>query len=58
MKVDGKNMQDKLMSGDSCYMPVFDHGLEDTEDSSAIIIGNIFMDKYYIVYDMSPLEYK
>jgi hypothetical protein len=57
MKVDGKYMQENMMTGDTCYLPVFDHGLDDSENSSAIIIGNIMMDRYYVIYDMSPLEY-
>ena len=42
--------------GNYCYMPVFSHGLTGTEDSQTIIMGNIILERYYLVYDMSPLE--
>ena len=41
----------------TCYLGVFDHGLNGFKDSDTIIIGNIFTRNYYVVYDMSPLEY-
>jgi hypothetical protein len=54
MLVDAKLMGDDR---DYCYVPVFDHGLSDTADSQVIVVGNLFMERYYFVYDMSPLEY-
>lgn len=44
-------------SPQTCYIAVFDHGLTSIADSSVTIIGNLFMRHYYLVYDMSPLEY-
>ena len=41
----------------TCYITVFDHGLTGVLDSNVIIVGNLFMRHYYLVYDMSPLEY-
>ena len=44
---------------DTCYIGVFGHGrLERDADSiekSVVVLGNIFMEKYYVVYDMSSL---
>ena len=50
-----------IFFGDSvntCYVVVFKHGAEDmnTVDYDLVLIGNIFMKDYYVVYDMSPLE--
>lgn len=42
--------------GEMCYLPVFNHGLTGIEDQQTIIMGNIILEKYYLVYDMSPLE--
>jgi hypothetical protein len=53
LKVPGSLMGDAQTK---CYIPVFSHGLADPEDSKVIIMGNIMMSKYYLVYDMSPLE--
>jgi hypothetical protein len=41
----------------TCYLGVFDHGLNGFKDSDTIIIGNIFTRNVYVVYDMSPLEF-
>jgi len=43
----------------SCYIPVFAHGLTkemDKDYDKLLIVGNIFMKDYYIVYDMTPLD--
>lgn len=53
MKVPASNFGD---NENTCYIPIFDHGLMGTEDSQTVIVGNIFLEKYYLVYDMSPLE--
>ena len=42
---------------DTCYLTVFDHGLRGGDNEKLIIMGNIFMEQYYVVYDMSPLEH-
>jgi hypothetical protein len=38
-----------------CYITMFTHG-QPSDDGELIIIGNLFLEKYYLVYDMSPLE--
>ena len=40
-------------------MIIFKHEAEQYKnvDFNLILIGNIFMKKYYVVYDMSPLEH-
>jgi len=45
-------------TGSSCHVAIFKHNAEDmnTVDYDLVLIGNIFMKKYYVVYDMSPLE--
>jgi len=43
-------------SKDKCFVPVFDHNLGGAEDSNTVIMGNLMLSKYYMVYDMSPLE--
>jgi len=42
------------LKGDDCYIPVFSHNY--ARENETIIIGNIIMKKYYLVFDMSPLE--
>ena len=53
LKIPGEDLKHP---GDFCYIPVFSHGLTGTEDSQVVIMGNIILEKYYLVYDMSPLE--
>lgn len=43
-------------SRDTCYLTVFDHGLIGDDNNKLIILGTLFMEKYYVVYDMSPLD--
>ena len=40
---------------DQCYIPVFDHQ-RSKDDQDRVYVGNMFLKKYYIVFDMSPLE--
>jgi len=42
------------LPGDECYIPVFNHNY--AREGETVIIGNILMKKFYIVYDMSPSE--
>jgi len=53
-----KNMRipddDIGLKGDDCYIPVFNHNY--AREGETIILGNIIMKKFYVVYDMSPLE--
>jgi len=37
-----------------CYIPVFNHNY--SRENETIIIGSIIMKKYYLSFDMSPLE--
>ena len=42
-----------------CYLPVFQHGLKKSDlvdYDQLVLMGNIFMQDYYVVYDMSPLD--
>ena len=44
---------------DECYIPIFNnkkHRKESEAALPAIYLGNIFLEKYYMVFDMSPLE--
>jgi len=41
---------------DECYIPVFDHKKTKEDDANLVYVGNLFLKKYYVVYDMSPLE--
>ena len=51
MLVDGKHFGD---TSDTCYIPIFNHGLTKTEDDKkTVFIGNTFMQEYYVIYDMS-----
>ena len=43
-------------SQNTCYLTVFDHGLSGDDNNKLIILGSLFMEKYYTVYDMSPLD--
>lgn len=43
-------------NADECYIPVFDHRKIKDSDANMVYVGNLFLKKYYIVYDMSPLE--
>ena len=52
LKIQGDKMN---LDKDRCYIPIFNHGMTGPS-SQTIIIGNILLQKYYIVYDMSPLE--
>lgn len=54
MTLSGSYMWDPEGS-DVCYLTVFNHG-KGTDDDNLIIVGNLFMEKHYLVYDMSPLE--
>ena len=38
-------------TANTCFIPIFDHGIKDEEQSNLVMIGNLFMDKYYFVYD-------
>ena len=40
---------------DVCYLALFNHGLP-SDKRDMVILGNLFLEKYYLVYDMSPLE--
>ena len=40
----------------TCYIPIFNSNLKVGSEKSTVLIGNIFMKKYYLVFDMSPLE--
>lgn len=52
--VDGKWFSD---APDTCYIPIFNHGLTRTdEDKQTIWVGNVFMQDYYVVYDMSNYD--
>ena len=42
---------------DECYIPVFDHKKSKETDIDLVYIGNLFLKKYYTVFDMSPLEH-
>jgi len=42
------------LTGNDCYIPVFNHNY--ARENKSIIIGNILMKMYYLVFDMSPLE--
>ena len=44
-------------NSDECYIPVFDHGKAKDSDTDLVYIGNLFLKRYYVVYDMSPLEH-
>jgi hypothetical protein len=56
MLVDGKHFGD---TSDTCYIPVFHHGLEGTEEhKKTVFIGNTFMQEYYVIYDMSQYDSK
>ena len=46
-----------IESEEGCYLRVFDHGQAGIKDSDRIIIGNLLLRSYYLVYDMSPLEF-
>lgn len=51
MMVEGKHFND---FPDTCYVPIFNHGLTRTDkDKQTIYVGNVFMQDYYVVYDMS-----
>ena len=41
---------------DQCYIPVFDHKKTAKDDLDRVYVGNIFLKRYYLVFDMSPLE--
>lgn len=51
--MDGSKLGDP---SNDCYIPVFFHGLSGVTDAYTIMIGNSFMKKNYVVYDMSPLD--
>ena len=56
MMVDGKHFSD---TSSTCYIPVFNHGLDRTDDDKkTIYVGNTFMQDYYVVYDMSQYDSK
>jgi len=42
------------LPGNDCYIPVFNHNY--ARENESIIIGSILMKKFYLVFDMSPLE--
>jgi len=39
---------------DRCYIPIFANTLDEDKDLSTWYLGNIFMKRYYSVFDMSP----
>jgi hypothetical protein len=54
MMVDGKHFGD---ASNTCYIPIFKHGLsQTTDDTKRIWIGNTFVQAYYVIYDMSQLD--
>ena len=55
MYVSGARFGDEK-GDDACYIPVFNHGQQGDVESNLVMIGNVFMQKYYFVYDASPLE--
>ena len=51
--VDGKWFADP----NTCWIPIFNHGVQRTdEDTNTIWVGNVFMQDYYVVYDMSQYD--
>jgi hypothetical protein len=51
MMIDGSKFSDMP---DTCYIPIFYSGVDSTEqDKNTIWVGNVFMQNYYVVYDMS-----
>jgi hypothetical protein len=53
LKITGVLMQDRPTT---CYIPIFHHGMTGIRDLNVIYVGNIFLEDYYLIYDMSPLE--
>lgn len=43
-------------SDDHCYLPVFDSGMRGLDESKLAIVGSIFLQEYYTVFDASHLE--
>ena len=41
---------------DECYVPVFSNKRQKNSDVNLVYVGNLFMQSYYVVFDMSPLE--
>jgi len=41
---------------DECYVPVFSNKRQKGSDVNLVYVGNLFLQSYYMVYDMSPLE--
>lgn len=42
---------------DTCHIPIFNSGLTRTDqDKDTIWVGNVFMQDFYVVYDMSTWE--
>jgi len=54
MYASGSNFGD---TDKTCYIPVFNHGQQGDVESNLVMIGNIFMQQYYFVYDQSPLAH-
>ena len=56
MLISGTEMGDELGEG-ACYLGLFAHNLPNQLTRPDLIyVGNLFLDRYYLVYDMSPLE--
>lgn len=43
-------------SVNTCYLPIFASSLADEDDTW--YIGNLFIDYFYMVYDMTPMDEK
>jgi hypothetical protein len=54
--LDGNDLANGTLFGDSyltCYFPVFRSNMEDQQ---TWFIGNVILEKYYTVFDMTPLD--
>ena len=43
-------------NSDECYIPVFSNKRQKDSETNLVYVGNLFMQSYYMVFDMSPLE--
>jgi hypothetical protein len=43
-------------SADTCYLPVFSHITDDPKEKTRWYVGNLIMNYFYLVFDMTPFD--
>ena len=53
MLIPGPTLKDSV---NTCYLAIFNSGI--TTSDKSVYVGDIFFDKFYVVFDMTPFDEK